>query len=99
MANVERRLQLWLRYLISKISLLVAFTLRGNEYTSYEGLFERSSDSKEKLTLFSIERRSWFPRMNGQLSRTLHDRQSQEILKYSAQLFFQRSPGKMKPLH
>ena len=42
MANVERRLQLLLRYLISKISLLVAFTLRGNEYTNYERLFERS---------------------------------------------------------
>ena len=42
MANVEQRLQLWLRYLICKISLLVAFTLRGNEYTNYEGLFERS---------------------------------------------------------
>ena len=42
MASVERRLQLWLRYLISKILLLVAFTLRGNEYTNYERLFERS---------------------------------------------------------
>ena len=47
MANVERRLhdrkELWLRYLICKISL-VAFTLRGNEYTNYERLF----DSKDK---------------------------------------------------
>ena len=57
MANVERRLQLWLRYLISKISLLVAFTLRGNEYTNYERLFERSwLQNQKKLTLFSIER-------------------------------------------
>ena len=45
MANVERRLhdrnELWLRYLICKISL-VAFILRGNEYTNYERLFEPS---------------------------------------------------------
>ena len=45
MANAKRRLhdrkELWLRYLIGKISL-VTFTFRGNEYTNYGRLFERS---------------------------------------------------------
>ena len=82
MVNVERRLhdrkELWLHYLICKI-LLVGSTLRGNEYTNCERLFECSQlQRQKKLMLFSIESPSWFPCMNGLLSPTLH-RQSQEI--------------------
>ena len=70
--NGERRLrdrtELWLPYLISQL----AFTLHENEYTNYERLSEGSCLRRQKKrTLFSVERRSSFPRNNGLLSPTL----------------------------
>ena len=67
--------------------------------TNYERFSEGSwLRRQKKLTLFLIKKRSSLPsRMNGLLSATLH-RQSQEISKYSAELFFQKRPRKMKSL-
>ena len=80
---------------ICKISL-VAFTLRGNEYTNYKRLF----DSKDKRN----SRFSQLKEVPGFLVWTAYCLRlciasHKKILKYSAQPFFQKRPRKIKPQH